>query len=304
MIPERKRRWLSVAVTGLMLAVGVWQFQVLTVDQTAARQANQRFDRTLEGAQIGLWEWDCTEGMGTGTIWFPKEFPQRLGYEKSELPVEWAELVKMVHPDDWPRVRAAMQAALDGQTPRYEAKYRLRKKNGQYIWVFTRGEVNADKTRMSGSVIDIDELTHTQEMLDVIVEIVPTAVIVCNEKGEILYFNPGAEELFHYTFEELKGKPFNILIDKSIREDHNVAYAKAVAEINASAGNWEMTRRCLPGKGRCRDGTVFGVFLALRGIKFENTIRFIAVITPTDYHLHDKTNLRPIQQLPQRSFDK
>jgi PAS domain S-box-containing protein len=67
-----------------------------------------------------------------------------------------------VHPDDQERVMAAMGAHLSGRFGRYDAEYRLRNRNGDFLWVHDRGRIcdrdeNDQPTRVVGMVIDVTE---------------------------------------------------------------------------------------------------------------------------------------------------
>jgi signal transduction histidine kinase/ActR/RegA family two-component response regulator len=86
-----------------------------------------------------------------------------------DLPLEsraqWLARVP-IHPDDAPRLQAAVDAHLAGETPRYELEYRVRHPDGQWHWVLARGRCIRDEggqpIRFVGSSIDVSERKHAQ----------------------------------------------------------------------------------------------------------------------------------------------
>jgi diguanylate cyclase (GGDEF)-like protein len=67
----------------------------------------------------------------------------------------------LVHDDDMPRLRAAVEAHLAGQTPHLQCEYRMRHQDGTWRWVRTRGLAirgpGGVATRIAGSLSDITD---------------------------------------------------------------------------------------------------------------------------------------------------
>ncbi|MEN8447611.1 MAG: PAS domain-containing protein, partial [Cyanobacteria bacterium J06555_13] len=65
-----------------------------------------------------------------------------------------------LHPDDHDRTLAAVQAHLERKCP-YDIEYRLRTKQGHYLWIHAQGQAiwneKGQPTRMAGSISDITE---------------------------------------------------------------------------------------------------------------------------------------------------
>ena len=66
-----------------------------------------------------------------------------LGYEPDEIAPDYAGWETRVHPDDLDGARAALEAHLDQRTARYENEHRMRRKDGSWTWVLSRGQVVA-----------------------------------------------------------------------------------------------------------------------------------------------------------------
>ncbi len=131
----------------------------------AALAASQRqLDLVLEGAELGLWDWDLT----TNRLAFSHWWAGIVGYHVDELEPHISTWDGMLHPDDRARVWAAHHAHMDGHTPGYESEYRLRTKSGGWVWVLDRGKIVArDETgkplRMVGTIVDITNRKHIEE---------------------------------------------------------------------------------------------------------------------------------------------
>lgn len=62
---------------------------------------------------------------------------------------------------------------------------------------------------------------HANEVvLRSVIDAIPDAVIVTDDKGRIIFLNPGVNRLFGYAPEELVGKPVEILVPHETRSQH------------------------------------------------------------------------------------
>jgi PAS domain S-box-containing protein len=86
-----------------------------------------------------------------------------MGYDESETARSHDWWKTLIHPDDINRVRAMLNLASSGQgmdeMDGYSLEYRIRHKDGRYLWAWDRGRVARDATgrvtRVVGSVVDI-----------------------------------------------------------------------------------------------------------------------------------------------------
>ena len=119
----------------------------------------------------GVWDWYPEEGR----LIFSPGLHSLLGYGPDEMPEVIETWKDNVHPEDLPVVLNTLQAHLEGERDRFEAIYRLRNRNGHYIWVHDRGTVvawNDDgrPTRVTGMLHDETDArsieTRLQRMAD------------------------------------------------------------------------------------------------------------------------------------------
>jgi PAS domain S-box-containing protein len=81
-----------------------------------------------------------------------------------------AQALANAHPDDRPKIEAALAEHLEGRTERYEVEYRVRQADGEWHWLEVRGRGLRDATgrvmRFVGSAMDVTARKHAEEEKD------------------------------------------------------------------------------------------------------------------------------------------
>jgi PAS domain S-box-containing protein len=120
---------------------------------TEIKEAQERFQRAVSGTQDALFEFN----LQTGEIWHSPQFRKMLGYDGTERNDE-GRPEAFVHPDDGAIVGKAMSDHLQHRVP-YDIEYRLRKKDGDWLWVRSRASAERDDDDrplwLAGSIHDI-----------------------------------------------------------------------------------------------------------------------------------------------------
>ncbi|MCX7143850.1 MAG: CHASE domain-containing protein [Proteobacteria bacterium] len=130
------------------------------------RQSEERWKFALEGAGDGVWDWDIASEKMT----FSKRWYEIQGIDEGTVGPAVAAWEQLVHPDDLPLAKAALQAHFDGKTPNFACEHRVRCGNGEYKWILGRGMVVARNAagrpvRMIGTHTDISERIRADLML-------------------------------------------------------------------------------------------------------------------------------------------
>ena len=120
------------------------------------RLSEERLAYALESGSDGLWDWT----VETGDSWYSDRWHTMLGYAPGELRPHATTWESLIHPDDRDKAEALTRAHFDGLTPFYECEHRLRRRDGSWSWVLSRGKIvarNADgrPLRVVGTHIDI-----------------------------------------------------------------------------------------------------------------------------------------------------
>ena len=121
-----------------------------------SRDAQLRY--ALTEASDGLWDWNLL----TNDVFYSPQLARMLGYGPTEMKPTSDTWLSNIHPDDAQWVNRVMQEHVDGQRGRFNAEYRLRNRNGHYLWMHDRGRIcerdaNGKPTRMVGMVHNITD---------------------------------------------------------------------------------------------------------------------------------------------------
>ena len=143
--------------------------------QRALFAERRRLAHVIEGTQAGTWEWN----IQTGEMRFNRQWARIVGHTLEELcPVSMQTWLERAHPRDRVRSNRILERHFAGACPAYECEVRLRHREGNWIWVLSRGRVQTwteDRRPewMFGVDVDItalknqaDALRRTQNFLD------------------------------------------------------------------------------------------------------------------------------------------
>ena len=105
-------------------------------DITGLRLAEQRLRNLIDSAQICTWEWNVASSQHRVNEYWAG----LLGYRLEELqPVTFNTWRERVHPDDLSAVEDLFERSMQDDTVIYRAEYRLRHRDGHWIWVLDSG---------------------------------------------------------------------------------------------------------------------------------------------------------------------
>ncbi len=107
--------------------------------ESALRESEDRLELALDGAGLGVWDWDIVSNR----VVFDERFVRMLGHEPGELDDLLATWSSRIHPDDVAMVNRALDDHLAGRTPGYRTEHRLRAKDGSWLWILDSGRVIA-----------------------------------------------------------------------------------------------------------------------------------------------------------------
>jgi PAS domain S-box-containing protein len=181
----------------------------------------ERLELTLWGADLALWD----VYINSGEVHFNSQWAEMLGYGADELTPEIQTWRKLVHEDDISTVIKDWNAHLNGETPLFETKYRLKTKSGAYKWIMARGKVSqwdqeGKALRATGVFLDlsapkaaedaqmrtISDIEQKTEVLKEALSISPDHFHLYDLYGRCLYANESALTSLDLTSDQLVGK--------------------------------------------------------------------------------------------------
>lgn len=209
------------------------QAHAVVRDKTEAIEHEKAEKLTLERlhwaqkiSKLGYWEFNFRSEK---FFWSP-ETCRIYGLDPAMSEGTFKDFKNTTHPEDWSQVKATIENALltGGE---YDLDHRVLYPDGTTRIVNDLGAAIYDKDgnpeRFLGVSVDITErkdverrLRYSQEIFSGILDNATDAIISMDQNQCITIFNQGAENIFGYTLEEVKGRPMEILLPGPYRETH------------------------------------------------------------------------------------
>lgn len=131
----------------------------------ALEASEERYNLIARSADNGLWDWN----LETNEIRFCSRWKAMLGYRDDEIGARPDEWFNRVHPEDIEQVQEEIISHLLGLKPHFRKEHRMRKRDGSYRWMLSRGmavwDSNRQVYRMAGSVTDITDHKEAEQRL-------------------------------------------------------------------------------------------------------------------------------------------
>ena len=128
-------------------------------------QTEERYSLAMQASNDGLWDWD----LKINKILYSDRWKEMLGFKGDEIsdsPDEW---LGRIHREDRDRVRASIDAYLEGTTSNFEIEYRIRHFSDNYLWMMAKGLAirtsSGRATRFAGSQTDVSERKSNEEQM-------------------------------------------------------------------------------------------------------------------------------------------
>jgi len=234
--------------------------------ELAARESEQRLAGALEGARTGTFDWD----VRTNVVHRSPGFLALLGYAPGEVEGKLSAWEGLLHPEDRAGAFERRDAAAEGRTPEYDSEYRLRHKDGRWIWMRTRAsavgrDAQGRPLRLLGTVADVDAEHREQEArlqdarLRGLENRVNEIELVLRIDGSIVEANDRALAAYGYSREEMRR--LNI---RDVRDPSTVADVTPYTDRTVREGglHFETVQQR-------RDGSLFPVEVSTRVFEVE-----------------------------------
>jgi PAS domain S-box-containing protein len=126
--------------------------------EQALRESEERLQRALDASRLALWDLDLT----TGDVFLSDAWSEMLGACRQPTRTSFDALTLLVPDEDQSLVAKAMGDNLRGVTQSYSVQHRVRRPDGQILWVLSQGHVverdeGGHARRAVGTNLDITE---------------------------------------------------------------------------------------------------------------------------------------------------
>lgn len=128
-----------------------------------ARRERDEMRHVLDSMGLGFWDWD----IPTLEVWYSSYVHDLLGYDAQDALFTLNIFRTLIHPDDEARTEAVQNAVLTGESDDYRAEFRVRHKDGHWVWIEAVGRAvlradNGIALRIAGQFICIDQRKQEQ----------------------------------------------------------------------------------------------------------------------------------------------
>ncbi|HEY0901698.1 MAG TPA: PAS domain-containing protein, partial [Micavibrio sp.] len=136
------------------------------VGEDALREAEERLRLAIRGTNDGVYDWNLL----TQEIYWSPQFKGLLGYQDDEVVASRPFLETLIHPDDKEMAAESTKRYLNRETPELSVTFRVKHRDGYWIWVQKRGKALFDEdgraVRLTGTYSDITSLKEYECKLE------------------------------------------------------------------------------------------------------------------------------------------
>lgn len=161
-------------------------------DEVLAKQAlaaeHNKLANVLKGTNAGTWEWDIVSNQ----INVNKGWLDIIGIAAQDFShPNFDSWLQYVHPDDKKLFVEAMNSARSGEEEYFDCEYRMEHKNGDWVWVHSKGKVltmtdTGQPLLMFGTHLDITEGRRSLELSRLFIEQAPSAIAMVDKNMRYL----------------------------------------------------------------------------------------------------------------------
>lgn len=192
--------------------------------------SDERLRLALDSTQIGIFEWNLTSNQ----LYYSPGLWNMLDYapgDISDTPEAWTGLI---HDEDLPRYRQAVERQLSGEETFIAPEYRLRTGKGEWRWIYARAKTVARASsgaplRIIGTLQDITErkdaeaaLRESQaeaRKLSLVASRTDNLVMITTPDGRVDWVNESFTRVMEYDLDEIYGmSPDSFLLGPESRK--------------------------------------------------------------------------------------
>ena len=207
-------------------AVAELELSALSAEYESSRL---RWLLAIDAAGVGGFDWDLVSGR----LSWDDRLVELFGYDRSTFDETIEAFDARVHPEDLPRVSAALREAVD-RCGEYEAEYRVQRPDGSVRWVQARGRALPDgagrAVRLLGAAYDTTAVHEGEARVSDVLEAMSAAFFSVDRQWRFEYVNAEAERLLRRSRSELVGADLWTEFPDAVGSDFERSYRAVMDE--------------------------------------------------------------------------
>ncbi len=164
--------------------------------ERALRESEERFRLAADALSGVVYDWD----MVTGAVQRSTGIEEITGDAVEDIPPVIGWWAERVHPEDVDRIDQELAGAISAKAAVCGSEYRIRHRDGRYIWVWDRGRLIYDEagrpTRMIGAMVSVDArrraeeaLRRSEEKFRTVADAAPALFWLADTENRVTWFN-------------------------------------------------------------------------------------------------------------------
>ena len=295
--------WLSVTARPLLddtghLSGGVAVFRDITAAKRtdeALRDSQERYRLLVTKANDIIYRTDAS-----GRFTFVNPVAMRImKYTEPEL--LGRRFIELIHPDHQPAAERFYGRQFVRKQPSTYYEFLALAKDGSEVWIGQNVQVLLEEGQVVGFQAVARDITdrkraeearlESEERLRSIVQSTGDAIILMDTRGQVAFWNSGAEKIFGYTAEQMLGQPVTRIIPQRFREAHQrgVERVAAAGRLTLQADMFELI-------GLRKDGTEFPLEFSLAAWTAKSTLFITGIIRDISERRQAETALRDSEE--------
>ncbi|MEW7277194.1 PAS domain-containing protein [Aquimarina sp. 2201CG1-2-11] len=182
------------------------------------------FQHIVDGTDLGTWQLNVKTGVSV----FNERWANIIGYTLEDMPpITLANWPDYLHPDDLEQSNQSLKDHLEGKTEIYESEFRMKHKDGSYVWILDKGklvnrDVDGNPELMIGSHQEITEKKRDYERNRLFIEQAPSAIAMFDINMCYLAISQKWYEVYEIDSVDIIGKSYYEVFDKEEKEIKNI----------------------------------------------------------------------------------
>lgn len=187
--------------------------------ETQLRTSQEQFSLVAASTMDGI----IDRHLGQDFLLYTPRWKELLGYSDAELTNSLSVWLERIHPDDRAKIEKISRAEQYDEDGRTESEYRMKHKDGKYRWFLGRSQLLYDQegeayrfisthSEITPKKIAEQRLISTKEMLQNIINCMPSLIVGVTEDMTVSLWNDTIEESTDIVPEAAEGKRFRELL--------------------------------------------------------------------------------------------